>query len=165
MNDMFRTQHQPHSRIHACLGSKHKRLYTPKYTEDGTLELVESGTENQYDYIQSYKDSVNIHVLLEQYARGDINALSKMQGTYNDYSDMPENYADMLNMVIRAENEFEKLPVEIRAKFGHSYEKWLIDMDNLPKWMENMDIIKKTDGVSDAPAAEPETVSAPAEGE
>lgn len=162
---MFKTQYQNHERIPATLGTKVKRLYTPKYTEDGTLELVESGLENQYDYIQSYKDSVNIHVLLEQYARGDINALSKIQGTYQDYSDMPRNYAEMLNMVITAESEFDRLPVEVKAQFGQSYERWLIEMDNLPAWMDKMGIIHKTDVGTDAAAAVPEAVSASAEGE
>lgn len=42
---------------------------------------------------------------------------------------MPKTYAEMLNTLISAENQFNSLPLEERAKFDHSFEKWLAALD------------------------------------
>lgn len=113
-------------------------LYTPQFDKSGDYELVESGRENIYDEIQSHAESVDIHVILERYARGDVDALAKVQGVYADVTGLPGSYAEMLNTVIAGEQQFLSLPLEVREKFDHSYQKWLISMDDMPRWMSLM---------------------------
>lgn len=130
---MFKTQFDPRERVHANPGSTVRILYSPKFDEKGVMSLVESGKENLYEFIQSHKESCDIHVILERFARGDVSALERVQGTYGDFSNMPRTYADMLNLVHSAEDAFSNLPVDERAKYGHSFERWLVEFSPEPE--------------------------------
>lgn len=123
----FKTQFEPHDRVAAVLGDPDKILYSAKFDEKGVMDLVETGRENLYEYIQSHKESCDIHVILERFARGDVGALERVQGVYGDFSNVPKSYADMLNLVHSAEDAFSRLPVDERAKYGHSFERWLVE--------------------------------------
>lgn len=129
---MFKTQFDSRERVHANPGSTVRILYSPKFDEKGVMSLVESGKENLYEFIQSHKESCDIHVILERFARGDVSALERVQGTYGDFSNMPRTYADMLNLVHSAEDAFSNLPVDERAKYGHSFERWLTEFGPEP---------------------------------
>ena len=137
---MFRTQYMARERIPANPGERFKALYTPVFDKDGNFELQVSGKEDLYAFIQSHAESVDIHVILERFARGDISALSKVQGTYGDFTTVPKTYAELLNSVIQGEQYFLSLPVEVRAKFDHDFHKWMISMDNMPDWLSKMGI-------------------------
>lgn len=129
---MFKTQFDLRERVTANSGSPVRVLYSPKFDEKGVMSLVESGKENLYEFIQSHKESCDIHVILERFARGDVSALERVQGTYGDFSNMPRTYADMLNLVRSAEDAFSNLPVDERAKYGHSFERWLTEFGPSP---------------------------------
>uniref|UniRef100_A0AAU8B8I1 Internal scaffolding protein n=1 Tax=Dulem virus 104 TaxID=3145581 RepID=A0AAU8B8I1_9VIRU len=121
----FRTQFQPHDRVKANPGSAIKPVYSPIYDDNGVLDLEQTGQENLYDYIQSHKDSVDIHKILQRFQNGDVTALTKVQGMFGDFTEMPRTYAEALNSVIQAEHTFNSLPVETRAKFNHSFSQFL----------------------------------------
>ena len=105
---MFKTQFDKHERIFQNPGSPVKVTYAPQYDKNGVLDLVVSGQENLYDYIQSFAESCDIHVLLDRYRDGDASVLSRVQGFYGDVTDMPKTYAEVLNSVIAGENAFMK---------------------------------------------------------
>lgn len=117
----FQTQFRKRERFLTNPGSPVKILYGPEFDEKGRMNLVEKGRENLYDFIQSYKESVDIHVLLKRFANGETDVLSKIQGFYGDFSEFPRTYADLLNTVNEGEAFFNGLPVEVRSKFGHSF--------------------------------------------
>lgn len=148
---MFRTQFQ-RERVRSKVGSGVKILYAPVFDENGVMDLVESGREDLYAYIQSHKDSCDIHVILKRYSEGDPSVLSKVQGMYGDFTNMPQTYAEALNAIISAENYFNTLPVDVRAKFGHSFQQFLVSMDK-PDFLERM-------GVSPVP---PESTPTPSQ--
>ena len=77
---MFKTQFDKHERIFQNSGSPVKVTYAPQYDKNGVLDLVVSGQENLYDYIQSFAESCDIHVLLDRYRDGDASVLSRVQG-------------------------------------------------------------------------------------
>lgn len=129
---MFRTQFQPHERVRSGHGDPIKILYTPEFDKKGVMNLVESGRENLYDFIQSHADSVDIHVILKRFQDGDASVLSRVQGAYGDFTQMPKTYAEMLNSLIAAENAFNALPVDERAKYGHSFQRWLSEFNPSP---------------------------------
>lgn len=147
---MHKTQFDEHKRFVSNPGTPVHELYSPHFNDDGEMELVVTGYENIYDEIQSHKDSVDIHVILDRYKRGDVNALSRVQGVYGDFTTVPKSYADALNAVISAENYFASLPLEVRAKFDHSFQKFLVSMDK--------------PGFADAMRFEAPNVAPPAEG-
>lgn len=133
----IKTQFMEHARVHANPGNPEKILYTPKFAKDGTMELIEAGKENLYDYIQSHKESVDINVILKRYAKGDVTALQRRQAMFGDFSDAPSTYAEALNSMILAEQYFNSLPLETRAKFDHNFHRFLVSLDS-PDFAEKM---------------------------
>ncbi|UPW41647.1 internal scaffolding protein [Peromfec virus RodF8_30] len=129
MPTKFATQYDDHSRVYQPVGSRLHTLYSPVFNKDGVMSLQETGQENLYDYIQSHADSVDIHVILKQFAAGDVSVLSRVQGAYGDFTQMPKTFAEALNTMIAAEQYFMSLPVETRAQFGHNFNQFIASMD------------------------------------
>ena len=50
--------------------------------------LKESGKENLYEFIQSFKDSVDLHKIMDRFNAGDTAALQKVQGMFGDAPDL-----------------------------------------------------------------------------
>lgn len=123
---VFQTQFRKPERFITNPGSPIRTVYGATYDDKGRIQLEEKGTENIYDYIQSFAESVDIHVILKRFAAGDTTALqSRMNGVYGDFTEFPTTYAEILNRVIEGENMFNDLPVDVRAKFNHSYHEFL----------------------------------------
>uniref|UniRef100_A0AAU8B9Y9 Internal scaffolding protein n=1 Tax=Dulem virus 113 TaxID=3145590 RepID=A0AAU8B9Y9_9VIRU len=150
----FKTQYDSHDRVSSNPGDPIKILYAPEFDKNGVMNLVESGKENLYDFIQSHAQSVDIHVLLQQYQNGDAMALTRRQGAFGDFTEMPATYAEALNAMIHAESYFNSLPVETRAQFGHSFHQFLAQMDS-PEFSAKM-------GISPTPLPE-QPVASPTE--
>lgn len=121
----FKTQYDARDRVFTDPGSPEHITYSGHYDEKGRVVLEESGRENLYDYIQSYAESCDIHVLMKRYANGDVDALSQKQGFYGDFLDFPKTYAEALNHMNEMERQFMALPVETREKFGNSFTEFL----------------------------------------
>lgn len=125
----FRTQYDGRTPVFQEPGSSVKLIYSPRYNDDGVLDLVVTGKENLYEYIQSHKESTDIHVLLDRFAAGETDVLQRMQGFYGDVTSMPKTYAEVLNAVIVGEETFARLPVEVKQRFNNSFAEWLAAMD------------------------------------
>lgn len=121
----FKTQYDARDRVFSDPGSPEHITYAGRYDEKGRVVLEESGRENLYDYIQSYAESCDIHVLMKRFANGDVDALSHKQGFYGDFLDFPKTYAEALNHMNEMERQFMALPVETREKFGNSFTEFL----------------------------------------
>ena len=159
----FRTVAQAvedHPRVFITPGDKVKTLYSPTFDEFGHMELRESGKENLYDYIQSHKESCDIHVILARFVNGDSTALARRQMFYADLTEFPTTYADVVNTMHSAEDYFTHLPVEVRAKFGHDFNKFLASLDN-PQTLIDLGLISIPE--ESAPPA-PAVQSPPGEG-
>ena len=107
----FKTQYDARDRIFSDPGSPEHITYAGHYDEKGRVVLEESGRENLYDYIQSYAESCDIHVLMKRYANGDVDALSQKQGFYGDFLDFPKTYAEALNHMNEMERRMPRLPM------------------------------------------------------
>ncbi len=122
---MFKTQYDARDRIQSNVGSPIKQLYSGSYNERGQVELREDGTENIYDFIQSFAESTDIHSILRRFENGEVDVLEKVQGFYGDVTEMPKTYAEALQRIADSEKVFMSLPVDVRAKFGHSFSEFL----------------------------------------
>lgn len=122
---LWHTQFKNHGRIKSNRGDRMHKLYGGVYDDSGRLRLEEKGEESLYDYIQSFADSVDIHVILKRFANGESDVLSKVQGFYGDFTNLPTDYAQLLNTVQAGEDMFNSLPVDVRAKFGHSFNEFM----------------------------------------
>ena len=109
------TQFRERKRFMSESGDRIHKLYGPVFDDAGRMTLEEKGTESLYDYIQSFADSCDIHILLKRYQNGEADVLSKVQGFYGDYTELPTNYAQLLNTVNAGQELFDKLPAQTRA--------------------------------------------------
>lgn len=103
-------------------------LYSPVISDSGVVTLVESGKEDINSYIASFKNEVDIDVLISRYMNGDMDALNKVRGTYGDFTKMPKTYAEMLQLQFDVEKAFNKLPVEIKEKFDNDFNKFFVSL-------------------------------------
>lgn len=103
-------------------GSRLQSTYkmTVAYNGAHILKKLEGKEVDVYAQIQSYKESTDVNVILERFARGDVSVLSKIQGTYGNFTEMPQTLAELQQRVIDAENIFYALPLETRAQFEHN---------------------------------------------
>lgn len=121
----FKTQYDARDRIQTHPGNPIKQLYSGSYNERGQVELKEDGTEDTYAFIQSFAESTDIHSILRRYQNGEVDVLEKVQGFYGDITEMPKTYAEALQRISDSEKVFWSLPVDVRAKFGHSFSEFL----------------------------------------
>lgn len=133
----FNTQYDKRAPVYQEPGSRVKTVYSPRYSDSGVLDLVATGQENLYEYIQSHAESVDIHFLLNRFVNGEVDVLQRMQGFYADVSSMPKTYAEVLNAVIVGEETFARLPSDVKQRFDNSFAVWLASMDK-PDFSERM---------------------------
>lgn len=121
VNWLFADRHQYKSDP----GSPYSPVFSPVVQEDGKIELVQKGQTCIYDEIQSYKDSVDVNRIIQRYANGDISALNARAAQFMDASNLPETYAEMLQVAIDAENFFSELPSDVKKAFDNNYYKFI----------------------------------------
>lgn len=126
---MFNTQYASHDRVHPDPGNPVKPVYELRYSRDGVPDLEQVGQEDLYGYIQSHRDSVDVHALVKRFQNGDTSALTRAQGFYGDITGMPTTYAEMLNSLARSEAIFNHLSAEVKSRFNNSFSEWLAGMD------------------------------------
>lgn len=127
-------------RFYSNPGSSIKPVYTAKLDDKGMISLIETGKENIQEYIDSFAEDTDINVILARCAAGDTSVLSKYQGTYGDFLDVPKTYRDFLQTAIDGQNFFDALPVDIKSKFGNSFEQWMSQIGS-KEWMEAMSVL------------------------
>lgn len=107
-----------------CPGSKIHTHYEPRF--NGTsVELVESGTTDIQKEIEAYGKYTDIHYMLHRLTVGDRSVLSIKAPIYGDFSGMPSNPVDAINLVHSAESAFGKLSLDERANYNNDYRAWL----------------------------------------
>lgn len=93
-----------------------------KDTGEDVLKVISK--KDQYAEIQSYKDSVDLNMLLARFTNGDLGALNRREAFYGDVSDLPSDYRTMLDVANGVQNAFEALDPSDKAKYGDA-DTWL----------------------------------------
>lgn len=106
-------------------GSKEATTYQTRIDENGHKVTEAIGKTNIYDRIQSSLEETKIENIIKRFTEGDINAFRTGEPIYADIREAPKNLMEAQNMIIRITDEFNSLPVEVRAKFDHSPEKYV----------------------------------------
>lgn len=143
-------------------GSGMKDTYKMYVGEDGKRELRKSGEYNLYAEIQSYKDSVSIDYILARFMNGDESALSRAQGIYGDFTEMPRTLAELQQRVIDAEDLFNSLPLNIKEQYNFSASEFFAQLDS-DKTKAIFDTDVKNTVVSPSPAVDVEPVQVESE--
>ena len=115
----FRTQYNRIQKV-SNSGDRFAPTYSPKVSDAGVIDLVETGKVDTYAQIQAWRESCDIKVILQKYVNGDTSVLNKNMPLFGDFSDAPVSLSDYYQQLIDAEAAFNRLPVETRAQFNHS---------------------------------------------
>lgn len=154
---MFRTQFDKPERFYSEAGSREVATYRAVIDDAGRIDLVQSGLHNLYSEIQSHRDGVDIHVILERFAEtGDQTLIDRRNALYLDVADFPKTYAEMYQKIMDSKAEFYQLPLDIRAQFNHSPEEFFASIGT-QKWFDVFGQ-NDNDSSSGASAAEPDPV-------
>lgn len=69
---------------------------------------------------------------------GDLSALNQRETIYADVTEMPKTLMEAQNLVLKAKQEFEQMPLEVRKLFDNSPEKYVEEMGekySLKRWL------------------------------
>ena len=98
-------------------GSPFKNDYKMKVFDDGTRDLVACGKIDTDEIIQSHKDSVDLHLVLERFARGDTSAINRRSAFFGDFTNMPTTLSELSQRIVDANELFNQLDVDARREF------------------------------------------------
>lgn len=128
-------------------GSRLHNDYKMKVFEDGSRDLVVVGQIDTYEIIQSHKDSVDLKLTLERYARGDDSAINRRQAFFGDFTNMPTSLAELSQRILDANDLFNSLDVEARREFDFDAGKFFASIGT----PEFDSIVSKYNPVPDSP--------------
>lgn len=123
--------------VYCDAGSELKPEYHGKINKKGQIELELIGMQNIQDKIEAERPGTELSVLIARYENGDLLALNSNPGFYADLTKFPGSVIDAMNLVRDAQLEFEKLPADIKTKFGSDWRVWLAQSDS-KDWVEVM---------------------------
>ena len=132
----FRTQYE-RKRIETNPGSPIRIVYGSELDKNKNIKVTEKGKEDFYAYINSFSDSVNIHVLLARFMNGDKESLLQRAGAYIDISSVPTNINDFMDLAQNAKNLFETLPIETKQAFNNNIMEFMSTIGD-KEWIEKM---------------------------
>lgn len=104
--------------------------YIGRYDHDGNIELVETGKTYIPDLIDADRESCDINNIIKKFVNGDTTVLQQRNGFYGDVSEIPTNYAEMLNLINKATDEFNRLPLEVKEKYDFDVNKFICSLDD-----------------------------------
>lgn len=116
-------------------GDRYRPVYTPEIADDGQIELVQTGVEDLQQYIDSFKDSCDISVMVQRFLAGDETALRNGNPVFMDLLGAPKTLAEAYAMNFRAEKAFENLPADIKNKFDNNFYRFLSEAGS-DSWFE-----------------------------
>lgn len=123
MNFYSRTNLPP--KVGTEAGDKEATTYQTRIDENGHKITEAIGKTNIYDRIQSSLEETKIENIIKRFTEGDMSAFRTGAPIYADITEAPKNLMEAQNMIIRITDEFNSLPVDVRAKFDHSPEKYV----------------------------------------
>lgn len=130
----------------SCPGDQFRPVYTPEIKSDGQIELVQTGVEDLQQYIDSFKDSCDISVMVQRFLAGDETALRNGNPVFMDLLGAPKTLAEAYALNFRAQHAFENLPADVREKFENNFYNFLSDAGS-PEWFEALKIKTGSDTI------------------
>lgn len=114
---------EPHT-FKSCVGDRIHKLYESRF--DGSrVVLEEAGSFDIQERINGYAPYTDISYMLNRLTVGDDSVLNKRTPMYGDFSGMPDNPADAINLYHNAETAFSQLSTEDKLRYNNDFRVWL----------------------------------------
>lgn len=156
-----RANHNEKERKETEAGRKVRLTFRWAYDEKGNKSLVQDEEIDRDAEIQSYLEETKIENIINR-AAFDPSVVQRLGAQLNeeepqDFTNMPSTLAEAQNIMIQAENTWNKLPREIKQKFDNDVDKFIARLGTA-EWMEAL-------GLSQKPVIEEKPVVEKMEGE
>lgn len=126
---MIRTKFSERKRYITPCGSRFLNVYQEQISKKtGKTELVKTGETDVYEMIQQDLEQSKIEYIIHKLAIGDYSVLKQADITYVDATEMPKTLMEIQNIVVKAKQEFNKFPAEVRKEFNNSPEQYVSEM-------------------------------------
>lgn len=99
------------------------KIYEPVFDGHST-SLREVGTKNIQKEMDAGAKYCDINYMLSQLSNGDTSCLTSSQPLYGDFSQLPNNPADVLNLINSAQSAFGQLSASERARYSNDWRVW-----------------------------------------
>lgn len=119
-------------------GSKTRTVYEPYFCETGARQLRAVGVEDINAFIQSFRDSTDINVILKRFELGDTSVLNVQRGIYGDFTKAPKTLSEFLNAQIKAKSIFDKLPGDVKASFNNDVNQFFVQYGS-ESWLKTIE--------------------------
>lgn len=110
-------------------GKRYKTKYVADLQENGMIDLIVSGKDDLWMLHNAAKEDCDINVIVARFCAGDVSVLSRRQGMYGDFSDMPSNLAEFMEAGKQSEFAYNNLPDDVKEKFP-DFKSWLDSLTN-----------------------------------
>lgn len=113
--------------FHTNSGSPIHDILEPRF--DGvSTRLVVIGQENIQDRIEAEAPYTDINYMLHRLSLGDSSVLTTKQAMYGDFSGLPSDPIEALNLVHESERAFSRLSPEDKLKYNNDWKLWFTDL-------------------------------------
>lgn len=155
-----RANHNEKERKETEAGRKTRLTFRWTYDDKGNKSLVQDEEIDRDAEIQSYLEETKIENIINR-AAFDPSIVQKLSAQLNDaepqdFTNMPSTLAEAQNLMIQAENTWNKFPREIKQKFDNDVDKFIATMGT-KEWADILGILQKP-VIDEKPVVDKETV-------
>lgn len=134
-----RANHNEKERKETEQGNKTRLTFRWSYDEKGNKTLVQDEEIDRDAEIQSFLEETKIENIIKR-AAFDPSVAQRLSAQLNDeepqdFTTMPKTLAEAQEIMIQAENTWNKLPREIKQKFDNDVDKYIARFGTA-EWME-----------------------------
>lgn len=124
-------------------GSRYVTVHKVRIDDNGHKTLMATGEKkNAYAIIQKHADEVDIYEIMRRCEIEGYQILDAKQVYEGDVTMTPKTMMEAMQKLQDAENNFNKLPLEVREKFNYSFTEYIAQADkDLEKWSQNMGFV------------------------
>lgn len=108
-------------------GDRQHIRYEPRFNGSSVV-LREVGREDIQERIDAFAPYTDLNYMLSRLKVGDSSVLNTRQAMYGDFTGLPTNGIDAVNLIQSAESRFLELSAEDRQKFNNDFRVWLASM-------------------------------------
>lgn len=113
--------------IHTYSGSPVHKILEPRF--DGAVtKLVVTGEENIQEKMEAEAPFTDINYMLHRLSLGDTSVLSSRRPMYGDFTGLPSDPIEALNLVHQSESAFAQLPAEDKIKYNNDWKQWFAEL-------------------------------------
>lgn len=152
-----RSNHKEKEREATEPGKKTRLTFRWAYDDKGNKELVPDEEIDRDAEIQSYLEETKIENIINR-ASFDPAIAEKLCAQLNDeeaqdFTEMPSTLAEAQNLMIQAEQTWDKLPREIKQKFDNDVDKFIHNFGTV-EWANALGIMTQKPVVDEKPVKE-----------